>query len=80
MSITTFVIIYAIIASIIFSIGAICFAVTVPAERDSRRIAARTMLAAPVFPFVAAGMVGWYTGWYSADFLVKIVREAELGR
>ena len=61
MSITTFVIIYAIIASIIFAIGAICFSVTVPAERDSRRIAARTMLAAPVFPFVAAGMVGWYS-------------------
>lgn len=76
MSITTFVIIYAIIASIIFAIGAICFSVAVPAERDSRRIAARTMLAAPVFPFVAAGMVGWY----SADFLVKVAREAELGR
>lgn len=76
MSITTFVIIYAIIASIIFAIGAICFSVTVPAERDSRRIAARTMLAAPVFPFVAAGMVGWY----SADLLVKVAREAELGR
>ena len=80
MSITTFAIIYAIIASIIFAIGAICFSVNTPAERDSRRIAARTMLAAPVFPFVAAGMVGWYTGWYSADFLVKIAREAELGR
>lgn len=76
MSITTFVIIYAIIASIIFAIGAICFSVTVPAERDSRRIAARTMLAALVFPLVAVGMVGWY----SAGFLAKVAREAELRR
>lgn len=76
MSITTFAIAYTAIAMTIFAAGAICFFIADPAERDSRRVAARTMLAAPVFPFVIAGMVGWY----SADFLVKIVREAELGR
>lgn len=76
MSVVTLAIVYAIIAFIIFAIGAICFTVTVPAERDSRRIAARTMLAALVFPLVAVGMVGWY----SAGFLAKVAREAELRR
>lgn len=76
MSVVTLAIVYAIIAFIIFAIGAICFTVTVPAERGSRRIAARTMLAALVFPLVAVGMVGWY----SAGFLAKVAREAELRR